>query len=36
MGRRKRCKSTFMRTDDTHTIYMVSEEMTEKLIGLIE
>lgn len=29
-------KSTLMRTDDTHTIYTVSEEMTDKLIDLIE
>ena len=29
-------KSTLMRTDDTHTIYTVSEEMTDKLIDLIQ
>ncbi|PGT89023.1 MULTISPECIES: hypothetical protein [Bacillaceae] len=29
-------KSTLMKTDDTHTIYTVSEEMTDKLIELIE
>lgn len=29
-------KSTLMKTDDTHTIYTVSEEMNDKLIDLIE
>ncbi|MFJ5769825.1 hypothetical protein [Psychrobacillus sp. NPDC093180] len=29
-------KSTLMKTDDTHTIYTVSEEMTNKLIDLID
>lgn len=29
-------KSTLMETDDTHTIYTVSEEMTDKLIELVE
>ena len=29
-------KSTLMKTDDTNTIYTVSEELTDKLIDLIE
>lgn len=29
-------KSTIMNTEDTHTIYTVSEEQTEKLIELVE
>lgn len=29
-------KSTLMKTDDTHTIFTVSEEMTNKLIDLIK
>lgn len=29
-------KSALMKSDDTHTIYTVSEEMTKKLIDLIE
>ena len=29
-------QSTFMNSNNTHTIYMVSEEMTDKLIDLIE
>ncbi|MBB6445620.1 hypothetical protein [Bacillus benzoevorans] len=29
-------RSTFMKPEDTHTIYTVSEEKTEKLIELVE
>ena len=29
-------RSTFMKTEDTNTIYTVSEEMTNKLIELVE
>jgi hypothetical protein len=29
-------KSTLMKNDDTHTIFTVSEEMTDKIIGLVE
>ena len=29
-------KSTLMKTDDTHTIYTVSEEMTDMVIELVE
>lgn len=29
-------KSTLMKTDDTNTIYTLSEEMTDKLVDLIE
>jgi hypothetical protein len=29
-------RSTFMKTEDTHTIYTVSEEITDKLIELVE
>lgn len=28
-------KATLMKTDDTHTIYTISEEMTDKLINLV-
>ena len=29
-------RSTFMKTEDTHTIYTVSEEETDKLIELVK
>lgn len=29
-------KSTLMKTEDTHTIFTVSEEMTDKLIDLVD